>query len=334
MKCFITGANGFIGFRLTERLSAEGHTVKCLVRSQERFQELSKLKGVTSVIGDLDDTRALDEGAAGCDTLFHMAALAKPWSKDKSLPFRVNVQGTENILKASRNAGVRRFVFTSSAAVIGPSPGEEPIDESFVRIIPFFNEYEKTKHLAENLVRGYSRRDIETVIVNPTRVFGPGKLSKSNAVTVMIDRYRRGRWRIKPGDGSCVGNYVFIDDVINGHILAAAKGRPGESYLLGGENLTFNSFFDILGVATGRHRLLIPFPVRLMIMAAAVLEWQVALTHIPPMITVPWVKKYMNHWSVSSDKAVTELGYSITPFAAGVDKTLQWLGAKQIKEND
>src|SRR5512133_1472318 len=105
MKCFITGANGFIGFRLTERLSTEGHSVTCLVRSQDRFRELSHLKGVTSVIGDLDDIRALDEGAAGCDIVFHMAALAKPWSRDKSLPFRVNVQGTENILKASRRAG-------------------------------------------------------------------------------------------------------------------------------------------------------------------------------------------------------------------------------------
>ena len=254
-----------------------------------------------------------------------MAALAKPWSKDKSLPFRVNVQGTENILKASQKAGVKRFVFTSSAAVIGPSPGEEPIDENFVRTVPFFNEYEKTKHLAENLVREYSRGGMETVIVNPTRVFGPGKLSKSNAVTVMIDRYSRGKWRIKPGDGSCVGNYVFIDDVVNGHILASVKGRPGESYLLGGDNLTFNRFFDMVAVAAGKRRLLVPFPVRLMIMAAAVLEWQVTLTNIPPMITVPWVKKYMNHWSLSSNKAVSELGYSITPFADGVEKTFQWL---------
>jgi len=325
MKCFITGANGFIGFRLTEKLSAEGHTVKCLLRSPEKFQEFAHLQGVTSVIGDLDDITAIEAGVSGCDTVFHMAALAKPWSKDKSLPFRVNVQGTENILKASRKAGVKRFVFTSSAAVIGPSPGEEPIDESFARTVPFFNDYEKTKHQAEILVKDYSQGGLETVIVNPTRVFGPGKLSKSNAVTVMIDRYSRGKWRIVPGDGSCVGNYVFIDDVVSGHILAARKGRAGESYLLGGDNLTFNSFFDILAEATGKRRVLIPFPVRLMIAGAALMEWQVNVTGIPPMITVPWVKKYMNHWSLSSNKAVTELGYSITPFAAGVAKTLQWL---------
>jgi farnesol dehydrogenase len=331
MKCFITGANGFIGFRLTERLSAEGHMVKCLVRSPERFRELTHLQGVTPVIGDLDDITALEAGTAGCDTVFHMAALAKPWSEDKSLPFRVNVLGTEKLLKASQKAGVKKFVFTSSAAVIGPSPGEEPIDESFVRTVPFFNDYEKTKHQAETLVKEYSGGDLETVIVNPTRVFGPGKLSESNSVTIMIDRYSRGKWHIKPGDGTCVGNYVFIDDVVSGHILAAMKGRAGESYLLGGDNLTFNRFFDLLAAATGKRRVLIPFPVRLMIAGAAMMEWQVKLTKIPPMITVPWVKKYMNHWSLSSNKAVSELGYSITHFADGVEKTLQWLRSKQVK---
>ena len=308
MKCFITGANGFIGFRLTERLSAEGHTIKCLVRSPARFQELSHLPGVTSVIGDLDDKEALEEGTSGCDTVFHMAALAKPWSKDKTLPFRVNVKGTENILRASQKSGIKRFVFTSSAAVVGPSPGEEPIDENFPRSMPFFNDYERTKSLAENLVREYLPGGMETVIVNPTRVFGPGLISESNSVTMMIDRYSRGKWRIKPGDGTCVGNYVYIDDVVNGHILAAMKGRAGESYLLGGDNLTFNRFFDLLAAATGKRRLLIPFPVRLMIASAALLEWQAKLTNIAPVITVPWVKKYMNHWSVSSNKAVTELG--------------------------
>jgi nucleoside-diphosphate-sugar epimerase len=329
MKCFITGANGFIGFRLAERLSAEGHTIKCLVRSFQKSQELSGLRGVTTVIGSLDDITALEKGVSGCDTVFHMAAYAKPWSKDKTLPFRVNVQGTENILKTSLQAGVRRFVFTSSAAVVGPSPGVEPIDESFVRTATFFNDYEETKNLAEKLVRENSQAGMETVIVNPTRAYGPGMMSKSNAVTIMIDRYSRGKWRIKPGNGSCVGNYVFIDDVVNGHILAAVKGRPGHSYLLGGDNLTFNSFFDVLGSATGRQRWLMPFPIWLMIAGAAAMQMQASLTNIPPMITVPWVKKYMNHWSVSSEKAVKELGYRITPFTDGVSITLDWLKGKQ-----
>ena len=331
MKCFITGANGFIGIRLTEKLSAEGHSIKCLVRSPEKFQSLSHFQSVSALIGDLDNLDILDEGVKDCDTVFHMAAFAKPWSRDQTLPYRVNVQGTQNILKASLKAGVRRFVFTSSAAVIGPSPDEKPIDESFNRTVPFFNEYEETKSEAEKLVKEYSGNGMATVIVNPTRVFGQGPINESNSITKMIKLYNRGRWRILPGNGKCVGNYAFVDDVVNGHILAAQKGGDGERYLLGGENLTFNGFFDVLAAATGNRRVLIPFPVKLMVAIAAIMEWQAKFTNIAPVITVPWVKKYLNHWSLSSNKAVQELGYRITPFEQGVDITLGWIKSKKTR---
>lgn len=328
MNCFLTGSNGFIGQRLAERLSGDGHSVRCLVRSPEKFSALSHLPGVMAHVGDLDDIDALAAGVMGCDTVFHLAAYAKPWSKDKTLPFRVNVTGTENLLKASLAAGVRRFVFTSSAAVIGPSPGVEPIDESFPRKVPFFNEYEETKAAAEELVRAYSRDGMETVIVNPPRVYGPGPVNESNSVTKMIRLYALGKWHIIPGDGRCVGNYVLVDDVVKGHILAALNGRPGHRYALGGENLTFRQFFAILAEVTDRQPWLVRLPVPVMVTAAKVMEWQAAFTGIPPLITAPWVKKYLNHWSLDSQKAVKELGYTITPFREGVKITLAYLKKK------
>ena len=325
MNCFLTGANGFIGQRLAERLSSEGHRVRCLVRSPEKFTALSRLPGVTSHIGDLDDTNALAGGVKGCDTVFHMAAYARPWSRDKSLAHTINVKGTENMLKACFPAGVKRFVFTSSAAVIGPSPGVDPIDEDFARAVPWFNEYEETKAEAEDLVRSYNRDGMECVIVNPTRVYGPGAMSESNSVTKMIKLYYLGKWHIIPGDGRCIGNYVLVDDVVSGHILAALRGRPGERYALGGENLTFDQFFETLTELTGKRPWLIHLPVRIMIAVAKVMEWQASVTGIPPLITAPWVKKYLNHWSLSSQKAITELGYNITPFREGAKMTLEWL---------
>jgi len=325
MRCYITGANGFIGQRLAGRLSAEGHMVRCLVRSAEKFNALSHLPGVESHIGDLDDANVLAEGVRGCDTVFHLAAYTKPWSKDKGLPRRINVTGTENLLEAALATGVKRFVFTSSAAVIGPSPGVEPIGEDFPRTVPWFNEYEETKAEAEGLVRAYCRNGLETIIVNPPRVYGPGQMNESNAITSMIMRYALGKWRILPGDGTCVGSYVLVDDVVAGHILAAQRGRPGHRYALGGDNITFRQFFDTLAELTGSHRLLIPLPVRVMVAVAKAMEWQAAVTGIPPMITAPWVKKYLNHWSLSSHKAMTELGYSYTSFRVGAGRTLDWL---------
>ncbi|HNX82901.1 MAG: SDR family oxidoreductase [Bacteroidales bacterium] len=325
MNCLLTGSNGFIGRRLVEELSAGGNKVKCLVRSPEKFRELSSLPGVTPIVGDLDAVDVLEEASACCDTVFHLAAYAKPWSKDRSLPYRINVAGTENVLRAARKAGVRRFVFTSSAAVIGPSPGTEPIDESFLRTVPWFNEYEETKAAAEELVRSYNRDGMECVIVNPTRVYGPGPINESNSVTKMISLYARGRWRIIPGDGKCVGNYVMVDDVVRGHILAAQKGRPGEQYILGGENLTFDTFFDTLATLTGRRLWLVKMPVSLMSAAAGVMEWQASFTGIPPLITPSWIKKYLNHWSLSSRKATEDMGYQPRPFAEGAKITMEWL---------
>jgi nucleoside-diphosphate-sugar epimerase len=118
---------------------------------------------------------------------------------------------------------------------------------------------------------------------------------------------------------------VLVDDVVSGIILAAKHGRPGERYALGGENLTFDQFFDTLAEVTGRRRLLIPFPIWLMSAIARVMEWQAPLTGLPPLLTAAWVKKYLNHWSLSSGKAERELGYRITPFMEGAALTLDWL---------
>ncbi|NSW94280.1 MAG: NAD-dependent epimerase/dehydratase family protein, partial [Bacteroidales bacterium] len=286
---------------------------------------LSNLKEVSAIYGDLDNMTVLEEGVRGCDTVFHLAAYAKPWSKDKTLSYRVNVTGTENLLKASQKEGIKRFIFTSSAAVIGPSPATEPVDEEFARTVPYYNEYETTKAEAEELVRAYGMKGMETVIVNPPRVYGPGPVNESNSLTRIIKLYYLGKWRIMPGNGKCIGNYVLVDDVVNGHLLAALKGKSGERYILGGENLTFKQFFDILSEVTGRRRKLISFPVWLMIAVASIMEWQANITGIPPLITASWVKKYLNHWCLSSEKAVKELGYSITPFSEGAKKTIDWL---------
>ena len=325
MNCFLTGSNGFIGTRLVEELSSGGHSVRCLVRSPDKFSNLSGLAGVTPVIGDLDSVHILEAASKGCDTVFHLAAFAKPWSKDKSLPYRVNLTGTENLLKAAGRAGVKRFVFTSSAAVIGPSPGVEPIDESFTRTVPFFNEYEETKAAGEELVRQHSRDGMECIIVNPPRVYGSGPVNESNSVTKMIQLYASGRWRIIPGDGKCIGNYVLVDDVVKGHILAARKGKPGHRYILGGENLTFDRFFETLAELTGKRRRMVRLPVSLMTAGAGLMEWQAGLTGIPPLITASWVKKYLNHWSLSSRKAIDELGYAPVSFEEGAAMTLKWL---------
>ena len=324
MKCFVTGATGFIGSRLVERLSAEGHEVHCLIRSPEKLEGLHSLH-IHPVLGDLDNVSALINGTSCCDVVFHLAAYAKPWSKDKSLPYQINVQGTINLLEASLKSKIKKFIFTSSAAVFGPSPDNQLINEDMIRTFPFFNDYESTKSMAENLALEFISKGLPVIIVNPTRVFGPGPINESNSVTKIINMYQKGSWHIIPGDGTKCGNYVFIDDVIEGHLLAVEKGLAGERYILGGENLTFDQFFDRLAQITRKKCWLFHLPVWFMIMIARVMELQVHLTGIPPLITPPWIRKYLHHWKLSSVKAISQLGYKITPFNVGVAKTLDWL---------
>jgi len=210
---------------------------------------------------------------------------------------------------------------------MSPSGDHTPANETTPRTVPYFNAYEVTKAEAEIKAREFCDKGLPVVIVNPSRVYGPGPINPSNSVTRMIAGYKKGTWRIIPGDGKMTGNYVFIGDVVHGHILAAQKGRAGERYILGGENITFDQLFQILAKVTGKYRRMVHLPLAAMSIAAKFMEWQNLLTGLPPAITADFVKKYMCHWSLSSYKAINELGYQVTPFETGARKTLKWLGA-------
>ncbi len=324
MRIFITGGTGFIGSRLTEKLSGQGHDIVMLVRDRSRVLKFSGDK-FSFIPGDLFNKEALNEGMKGCDLLFHMAAHAKPWSSDPSLPFRTNVTGTINVLEAALANGVRKAVITSTGGTISYSSDGKPVDESTNSRPEYHTEYEKTKAEAERIAIEYSSRGIDITIVNPTRVYGPGLLSKSNSLTLIIKKYVSGNWRIMPGDGNSVGNYVFIDDVVEGHMLAATRGRNGERYILGGENLTFRQLFQITGEESGAVRRVFPLPGSLMKFVAVSSTVLSRIFKVSPVITRDWIDKYMKNWIVSSEKAVRDLGYQITPFRTGVLKTIEWL---------
>jgi nucleoside-diphosphate-sugar epimerase len=324
MKYFITGITGFIGSNLVRYLLAEGHQVNAIVRNLQDAIEFHQ-PNLQLFQGDLHDKRMLLSGMEGCTIAFHLAAFAKPWAQDPRTFYKINVEGSANIFESAKESGVEKVVFTSSAATMSPSEGITPADESTHRVVPFFNEYENSKSEAEALAIDFSVNGLSVVIVNPSRVYGPGPINASNSITKMIRGYCNGKWRIIPGDGRRIGNYVFIDDVIKGHILAAEKGRAGERYLLGGENLCFDDFFGTLQKVSGINRKMIHLPLCVMSSVAKFMEWQHPLTGIPPAITPSWVNKYLCDWCLSSAKAERELGYTITSFKEGVRRTIHWL---------
>ncbi len=326
MNIFITGSTGFIGVPLIQKLATLGNTVHALYRSEEKKKKLSH-PNIKFFNGDIMNIESLKKAMNGCEHVYHIAAFTNVWAKHKNLIFDLNVTGTKNVLDVALATGVKKVIYTSTAGILGPSI-QEKIHENTERQLDYFLEYERTKAEAEKLIKTYLKKDIEIAIVNPTRVYGPGVLSKSNSVTLIIRSYLAGKWRLIPGNGKSIGNYVFIDDVVNGHILAMKNGRNGERYLLGGSDLSYLDFFSILKKVTGKNQMMLKVPLFFMFFMAHSMMLLTKIFNTSPLITPALIKKYNYSWEVSSQKAINELGYNITPFETGATQTVQWINKK------
>ena len=325
MKVMVTGSTGFLGVPLCLELAQRGIEVHALARSVAKSHPLHHPM-IRVVQGDLLDPESLEKAAEGCDCIFHLAAYTKVLENAPNQSRRINIGGTENVLQAAQKAGVSRVVITSTGGVIGPSPERGVLVNEETNPYPVLTtEYERTKLESEKLALTYLEKGIEVVITNPTRVFGPGPLTSSNSVTRVIKTFGEGKWRFIPGDGKSVGNYVYLDDVVHGLILAMEKGRSGERYILGGANISYLELFDLLRRLTGSRQWMLNIPLGAMQLFA---HSQVLLAKwfpITPLITPEFVLKYSKDWLMSSQKAQKELGYSITPIEEGLRKTWHWL---------
>lgn len=327
-RIFVSGATGFIGSNLVLHLANLGHTVHALYRSFQKT-EILKHENVRLFKGDVCDKSSLEAAMATCEEVYHLGAFARLWDKDPTLCQRVNVEGTSNVLDASVKCGIKKIVVTSTAGVLGPSDSI-PIDEKCERTSKFFNSYELSKFEMEKKVLEYVAKGLLVVIVNPTRVFGPGILSEANSATKIINAYIHGKWHFIPGKGNSIGNYVFIDDVVKGHILAMEKGLPGERYILGGTNLNFLDFFSVIAAVSGKRYWMIRLPAQMLIFISSLVFFISRLFGKPPRLAPQWIKRYLLDWAVSSKKAECNLGYKITPIEEGLEKTVQWLRKDKI----
>ena len=320
MKILVTGATGYIGYKLAMEAVRRNYTVHILVRDL-----LSPLLPVHPNIikfkGDITDKGSVMAAMMNCDKVMHAAAIAKLSAKDNSIFYSVNVEGTRNMLDAALALGVKRFVFTSSGAVIGPS-GKYPMSENDPRIAAFENDYEISKHWAEELVKEYCRKGLFAIIVAAPRVYGPGHDCNGNTMNVLLKNILSMRLAFVPSCDHVVANYAFVDDVIIGHFLAMDKGLGGEKYILGGENLSYRSFFQTIKQNTGKN-------VRLIRIHKSLLKiWSFFYmcfcrligkeTHISPRV----VDRLAQNRALTCDKAIRQLGYSITPFSIGIQKTI------------
>lgn len=328
MKIMVTGSTGFIGSHLTKELLTAGHTIHLLIRGQN-IHHCQVNQQITVFQGDILDQNSLNLAMQGCEQIYHLAALASVWNTDNSLFYETNCKGTDLLFHTALINNISKIVFSSTAGTFGPSVNKS-VTEKSIRTVDFFNSYETSKFMAEERALYYNLQGLKIVTVNPTRVYGPGLLSESNPFTRLMRLYLQGKWKIMPGNGQFLGNYVFIDDVVNGLIAAMERGKPGEKYLLGGENCTYSEFFRLLSNISGKDIRLFKFPMSLLKVLAIIEVLKAKTFNQQPLITPEWVEKYKYNWGVCSTKAINDLGYSYHTLAQGMKITIDWLNAEKL----
>jgi dihydroflavonol-4-reductase len=319
VNSLVTGATGFLGSHVARQLLARGERVRVLARPHNDRRALEG-SGAEIVEGDLRDAASLDRAVAGTSRIFHVAADYRLWAPDPREIYESNVTGTRNLLEAARRAGVERFIYTSTVATVAVDRPELPTEATQSSLDEMIGHYKRSKWLAEKEVLDAAKGGFPAVVVMPTTPVGPGDWKPTPTGKIILD-FLKGKM---PGYVETGLNFVGVEDAAAGHLLAAEKGRLGERYLIGAENLTLKQLLDILARITGRPapRLRIPHSVAL---AAAYVDTLISrMRGRAPQIPVEGVKIARHMMFVDCSRAHRELGFVSGPVAAALERAVQW----------
>ena len=322
MSTLVTGAAGFLGSHVARQLVARGEDVRALLRASSNNRAIADLP-LEYVTGDLRDASSLDRALKGVDRVFHVAADYRLWAKRSKDIYDSNVGGTKNLLEAAKRAGVQQFIYTSTVATIAVDRPEHPNEKTESQLSEMVGHYKRSKWLAEQEVLQAASAGFPAIIAMPTTPVGPWDWKPTPTGKIILD-FLNGKM---PGYVETGLNFVGVEECAAGHLLIAEKGRVGERYLLGAENLTLKALLDMLASITGlaAPRLKIPHG-----LALGVAYAETAFSRLirrEPQIPVEGVKIAQHMMFVDCSRAQRELGFQPGSVAAALERAVRWYEA-------
>ena len=322
MKTLVTGGSGFVGSAVILELLKRGENVRALVRSRAHPGNLADID-VELVEGDLLDGDSLKRAAQGCDKVYHVAAVYANWLVDMSEMGRANIQGTRNMLQACYDCGAR-VVYTSSVAALGAHGKSTANESAQFNMASTGDPYYLSKYQAEQVAVEFAAKGLPIVIVNPSGPLGPRDIKPTPTGQLILDVLKN---RL-PGyvDGGL--NFIDVDDLAVGHVLAMEKGKSGERYVMGNANLSLKEYFQLIAEIGGGRAPVLQIPAPFAIATAYLYEAIAAITKKPPLTTVSWVKVGSHYSFWDSSKAIRELGLPQRPIRESLRCEIEWFRQK------
>ena len=321
MKAFVTGATGFLGSHVARVLAEQGADLRLLVRASSNPKNIEGLKA-ERVVGDLRDPVSLEKAISGCDVVFHVAADYRLWVRDPEQMYSANVEGTRALLEAARKNGVRRVVYTSSVATMGFTSNGYPADEdSPVSLDNMIGHYKRSKFMAEEVAIQAGRSGMDVVVVNPSTPVGERDIKPTPTGRIILDFLKK-KFPAYVDTGL---NLVDATECARGHVAAFEKGRSGERYILGGENLTLKQILDKLAAITGLRSPTIKLPYVFAFVTGVVDEMITGrLLGREPRVTMDEVQMARKKMFVTCGKAERELGWKTVPVDGALRRAVEW----------
>lgn len=324
MKAFVTGATGFVGSHVARALAEQGAELRLLARPSSRTDNIADLRAEVAT-GDLCEPDSLRKAMQGCDVVFHVAADYRIWVRDPDQMYRSNVEGTRAMIQAAQASGMRRVVYCSSVATMGfTQSGQIVEEETPVSLADMVGHYKRSKFMAEQIALEAGRKGANVVVVNPTTPIGERDIKPTPTGRIIVDFLNR-KFPAYVDTGL---NLADVKEVARGHLLAMEKARPGERYILGGENLTLKQILDKLAALTGLPSPTMKVPHAVAMGFAAFDQFFTGIVRgKEPRATIDAVKMGRKKMFASSAKAERELGYRMVPVEDALRRAVEWFCA-------